>query len=116
MNAIKNRVQLMGNLGRDIELKQTETGKKMARVSIATSETYQNAKGEKVTETQWHTVVAWGKTAELMASLLHKGSEVLVEGKLVNRSYVDKDGQKKYITEVSAEEFVAIGRKAAEAA
>lgn len=112
MNALKNRVQLIGNLGKDPEVKAIDNGNKMARMSIATSETYQNAKGEKVTETQWHNVVAWGKTAEIAEKLLIKGHEVVIEGKLVNRSYTDKDGQKKYVTEVVANELLLLTKKA----
>ncbi|HSC53902.1 MAG TPA: single-stranded DNA-binding protein [Phnomibacter sp.] len=112
MNALKNRVQLIGNLGKDPEVKAIENGNKMARMSIATSETYQNAKGEKVTDTQWHNVVAWGKTAEIMENLLAKGNEVVIEGKLVSRSYIDKDGQKKYVTEVVANDFLLLTKKA----
>lgn len=110
MNALKNRVQLIGNLGMDPEVKQFDNGK-MARLRIATSETYTNTKGEKVTETQWHSVVAWGKTAEILERFTEKGSEVAIEGKLVNRSYNDKDGQKKYITEVVANEVLLLTRK-----
>lgn len=112
MNALKNRVQLIGNLGKDPEVKAIDNGNKMARMSIATSETYQNAKGEKVTETQWHNVVAWGKAAEIAEKLLAKGNEVVIEGKLVSRSYIDKEGQKKFVTEVVANEFLLLTKKA----
>lgn len=110
MNAMKNKVQLIGNLGGDPEIKNFD-GRKMARISIATNEYYTNAKGEKVTETNWHNVVAWGKTAEIAEKILSKGSEVAIEGKLVNRSYTDKDGHKKYITEVVANEFLLLTKK-----
>jgi single-strand DNA-binding protein len=112
MNSLKNRVQLIGHLGADPELRTIENGSKMARLRLATNETYTNAKGEKITETQWHTLVAWGKTAELAEKLLNKGAEAAIEGKLVSRSYVDKDGQKKYVTEVVVEEFLLLSRKA----
>jgi single-strand DNA-binding protein len=112
MNALKNRVQLIGNLGKDPEVRAIDNGNKMARMTIATNETYQNAKGEKVTETQWHNVVAWGKTAEIVEKLFSKGNEVVIEGKLVNRSYTDKDGQKKYVTEVVANELLLLTKKA----
>ncbi len=115
MNALKNKVQLIGNLGNDPEVKAIENGNKLARIRLATNETYQNAKGEKVTETQWHTVVAWGKTAEIVEKYLAKGTEVLIEGKLVSRSYTDKDGQKKFITEVVANELMVLSRKTATA-
>jgi len=113
MNAIKNKVQLIGNLGMNPDVRTLEGGKKMARISLATSETYNNAKGEKVTETFWHNVVAWGKTAEIAEKLLVKGTEVAIEGKLVNRSYTDKSGEKKYVTEVVANELLVLTKKKA---
>lgn len=111
MYALKNKVQLIGNLGNAPEIKTTEGGKKMARFSIATNETYKNAKGERVTETQWHNLVAWGKVAEIAGKYLEKGKEVAIEGKLVSRSYADKDGNKKYITEVVVNELLLIGSR-----
>lgn len=111
MYALKNKVQLIGNLGMTPEIKTTEGGKKLAKFSMATNEVYRNAKGEKVTETQWHNVVAWGKVADIAEKFLNKGSEVAVEGKLVNRSYTDKDGQKKYFTEVQINELLMLGEK-----
>ncbi len=113
MNAIKNKVQLIGNLGMNPEMRTLENGNKMARMSIATSETYNNAKGEKQTETYWHNVIAWGKLAEIAEKLLVKGTEVAVDGKLVSRSYTDKQGQKKYITEVVANELLVLSKKSA---
>ena len=112
MYALKNKVQLIGNLGNAPEVKSTESGKKLARFSIATNETYRNAKGEKVKETTWHNAVAWGKVAELAEKYLTKGKEVAVEGKLINRSYTDKDGNKKYVTEVEVNELLMLGGKA----
>ena len=112
MNTMKNKVQLIGHLGANPEVKTLDGGKKLARISIATNETYLTAKGDKVTETQWHNVVAWGKTAEIAEKLFTKGMEVLIDGKLVNRSYTDKDGNKKYITEVQANELLVFGKKA----
>lgn len=111
MYALKNKVQLIGNLGNAPEIKSITGGKKMARFSMATNETYRNAKGEKVTETQWHNIVAWGKVAELAEKYLSKGSEIAIEGKLINRSYTDKDGTKKYITEVQLNELLMLGDK-----
>ena len=108
---MKNKVQLIGHLGANPEIKTLEGGRKLARINIATNETYTNAKGEKVTETQWHNVVAWGKTAELAEQLFLKGMEVLIDGKLVNRSYTDKDGIKKYVTEVQANELLVFSKK-----
>jgi single-strand DNA-binding protein len=115
MYALKNKVQLIGNLGNAPEVKTFESGKKMARFSVATSESYRNAKGEKVTETQWHNLVAWGKLAEIVEKFLVKGKEVAIEGKLINRSYNDKEGNKKYITEIQVSELLMLGAKAAEA-
>jgi single-strand DNA-binding protein len=111
MYALKNSVRLVGNLGNAPEIKTTEGGKKMARFSLATNESYRNAKGEKVTETQWHNLVAWGKVAEIAEKLLQKGTEVTVDGKLVNRTYTDKQGEKKYITEVVVSELLVMGNK-----
>ncbi|MCC7401604.1 MAG: single-stranded DNA-binding protein [Chitinophagaceae bacterium] len=113
MYALKNKVQLIGNLGARPEVKNTESGKKLAQFSIATGESYRNAKGEKVTETQWHRVIAWGKLAEIAEKFLDKGKEVAIEGKLVNRSYTDKSGNKKYITEIQVSELLLLGTKAA---
>jgi len=113
MYALKNKVQLIGNLGNKPEIRTLDGGKKMARFSVATNETYRNAKGEKVTETQWHNLVAWGKVAEIAEKYLDKGSEVAIEGKLTNRSYQDKEGNKKYITEVQVNEVLMLGEKAA---
>ena len=83
MYALKNKVQLIGNLGNNPEIRTTEGGKKMARFSVATNETYRTAKGEKVTETQWHNLIAWGKVADIAEQFLSKGSEVAIEGKLL---------------------------------
>jgi len=110
MNTLRNKVQLIGHLGADVELKTLDNGNSVARLSVATNEYYTNKKGEKITDTTWHNVVAWGKTAELSNQLLKKGSEVALEGKLSNRSY-EKDGQKKYISEVVMNEFVLVGKK-----
>ena len=111
MSALKNRVQLIGNLGNAPDVRTMENGKKMARFSMATNEVYKNAKGEKVTETQWHNLIAWGKVAEVVEKLLSKGTEVAIEGKLVNNNYTDKEGNKKYATDVHVNELLLIGSK-----
>lgn len=111
MLQLKNRVQLIGNLGMAPEVKQLEGGKTVARLSIATNDVYKNQKGEKITDTQWHNLVAWGKTAKIAGKYLKKGSEVAVEGKLTSRSYEDKKGVKKYVTEVIVNEILMIGSK-----
>jgi single-strand DNA-binding protein len=112
MYALKNKVQLIGNLGNTPDVRTTDAGKKWVRFSIATNEVYKNTKGEKVTETQWHNIVAWGKVAEIAEKFLQKGSEVAVEGKLMSRSYTDKDGVKKYFTEIQVNELLLLGSAA----
>lgn len=114
MKNLRNKVQLIGFLGQDAELKKLTTGTSLAKLSLGTSETYKDAKGERVTETQWHNIVIWGKLAEVVAQYTSKGSEIAVEGKLVNRSYEDKDGNKRYITEVIANDvlFLSSAKKA----
>jgi single-strand DNA-binding protein len=111
MNALKNKVQLIGNLGNAPEVRNTESGKKLVRFSVATNETYRNAKGEKVTETQWHNLIAWGKIADIAEKYLTKGSEVAIEGKLMNSNYIDKDGVKKYSTEIQVHELLLLASK-----
>ncbi|WP_019670461.1 single-stranded DNA-binding protein [Eudoraea adriatica] len=110
MNALRNKVQLIGNLGQDPEIVNLDNGGKLAKFSVATNEIYKNGKGEKVTDTQWHNVVAWGKTAEIVENYLAKGNEVAVEGKLVHRSYENKEGEKRYITEIKCNELVMLGK------
>jgi len=110
MTTSKNRVQLSGHLGSDPELKTIESGRKLAKFSIATHESYKNNKGDTITETHWHYVTAWGKMAEFIQESLHKGTEVAIEGKLQSRSYTDKDGQKRYYTDVQATEIHMILR------
>jgi len=112
MYTLKNKVQLIGILGNAPEVKNTESGKKLARFSIATNEMYRNAKGEKVKETTWHNLIAWGKIAEIVEKYLNKGSEIAIEGKLINRSYTDANGVKRYITEVEVNELLMLGSKA----
>jgi single-strand DNA-binding protein len=111
MNTLRNRVQLIGHLGNDPEVKELDGGKKVAKFSMATSESYKNKSGEKVTETQWHNIVAWNGTAKLVEKLLKKGCEVAIEGKLTTRTWDDKDGTKRYMTEVIANELLLIKSK-----
>ncbi len=111
MSTIRNKVQLIGNVGREPEIVNLESGKKLAKFSVATNENYKNASGERVTDTQWHNIVAWGKTAELIEKYVNKGKEVGVEGKLTSRSWDDKDGNKHYITEVICNELLLLGQK-----
>jgi single-strand DNA-binding protein len=111
MNTLRNKVQLIGNLGNTPEVIILDSGKKLAKFSIATNESYKNAQGEKVTETQWHNLIAWNNTAEIVEKYLEKGKEIAIEGKLTSRSYDDKDGNKKYITEVVVNELLMLGSK-----
>jgi len=110
MNALRNKVQLIGHLGQDPEIINLDSGKILAKFSIATNEVYRDANGEKVTDTQWHNIVAWGKTAEIVSQYLVKGNEVAVEGKLMHRSYESKEGEKRYITEVRCNELLMLGK------
>lgn len=111
MTSLKNSVQLIGRLGNDPQIKNFESGKQMATFSLATNETYYNNKGEKVDDTQWHNIVAWGKKTKIIDDYLKKGSEIALEGKLVNRSY-EKDGEKRYVTEIIMNELLMIDKKA----
>lgn len=111
MSNLRNSVRLIGHLGQNPDVKELSSGKKLTRFSLATNESYKNEAGEKVTETQWHSITVWGKQAELAARYLKKGSEVAIEGKLTNHSYVDRDGVKRYSTDIILNEFVMIGGK-----
>ena len=109
MKTLRNKVQLIGNVGNAPEIRNLESGNKVASFSIATNEFYKNSKGEKVQDTQWHNVVAWGKTAEIVENYVGTGKEIAVEGKLTNRSYESKEGEKRYITEIVASEILLLG-------
>jgi len=111
MNSLKNKVQLIGRLGADVEMKTLESGTVISKFPIATSESYKNKQGEWTENTTWHNVVAWGKTAELAHQVLKKGTEVALEGKLSNRSYEDKEGTKRYVTEVVMTTFLNLTKK-----
>ena len=111
MNALRNKVQLIGNVGNEPEIKILEGGKKLAKFTIATNDVYYNENKEKVTDTQWHNISAFGKLAEIIESFVTKGKEIALEGKLTHRSYDDKDGIKRYFTEVIANEVLLLGSK-----
>lgn len=111
MSTLRNSVQLIGNLGNDPEIVTLESGKKLAKLSLATNETYKNQAGEKVTETQWHNLVAWGKTADVIEKFLTKGREIAVNGKITYRNYEDKNGTKRYFTEIVVNELQMLGGK-----
>jgi len=107
---MQNRVQLIGNTGNDPVIKTLDSGRKVANLSIATKGFYKNDKGEQVEQTEWHPVVAWGKTAEIIEKFVTKGKQIGIEGKLTHRSYEDKNGEKRYITEVVANEVLLLGK------
>lgn len=111
MNQLKNSVRLLGNLGANPEVKELSNGRKLAKLNLATNESYKDAEGNKVTETQWHNLVAWGKTAEYATKYLTKGSKIAIEGKLINRNFNDKDGNKRYMTEIYVNEILNISTK-----
>ncbi|GMN11549.1 single-stranded DNA-binding protein [Croceitalea sp. MTPC9] len=108
MSSIQNHVQLIGNLGDDPTVTNLENGKKVARLSLATNENYKDKEGEKQTETNWHTVVAWGKVAEIIEKYVTKGKRIAIVGKLKTRSYNDKEGNTRYATEVIANEILLL--------
>ena len=110
MNTLKNSVQLIGNLGKDVELQNFDNGSKLAKISIATNEFYKNKKGEKMQNTEWHNAIAWGNLAENMSKILEKGNEVALKGKLVHRSYEDKNGNTRYTSQVVVSDFIKINK------
>lgn len=110
MNALRNKVQLIGNVGNDPEIKTFEGGKKLANLTIATKEVYKNEKGEKVEQTEWHRITAWGKTAEIIERFVAKGKEIAIEGRLTHRSYEDKNGEKRYVTEVVVNDLLLLSK------
>ena len=111
MTQLKNSVRLIGNLGMNPDVKKLSSGKKLARLSLATTESYKDENGQRISDTQWHNLVAWGKQAEVAEKYLQKGSEVAVEGKLVHRQYTDKTGAIRYSTEVVINELLMLGAK-----
>jgi single-strand DNA-binding protein len=115
MNTLRNKVQLIGNLGQDPEIRTFDNGRAVARFSLATTDSYRDAEGKKITETQWHNLIAWGNLAKIIQKYLIKGSEVAVEGKLTHRSFEDKEGKKRYYTEVVLTDMVMLRNKAVSA-
>lgn len=109
MSTLKNKVQLIGNVGQEPTVATLDSGKKVARLSLATNESYKDNKGEKQTNTDWHNLVAWGKTADIIETYVTKGKEIAIEGKLTFRSYEDKEGTKRYVTEVVVDELLLLG-------
>ncbi len=111
MSTLKNKVQLIGNVGNEPEIMNLDSGKKIAKFSIATNEFYKNSDGEKQQSTQWHNIVAWGKISGIVEKYVGKGKEVAIEGKLTSRNYETKEGEKRYVTEVVANEILLLGIK-----
>lgn len=111
MNALRNKVQLIGHLGMDPEVKTLESGRKMAKFSLATSETYKNAEGQRVTDTQWHNLIVWGALTSVPEKFLQKGSQVAVEGRLTHRSFEDKEGNTRYFTEIIVNDILMLDKK-----
>ena len=111
MHTLRNSITLIGNLGQDPEIRKASNGSTFALMSLATKETYRNNNGDKITDTQWHNCIAWGKTAEVMSEFLKKGKEVVVRGKLTYRNWEDKNGVKRYSPQVVVNEFILVGPK-----
>jgi single-strand DNA-binding protein len=109
MNGLVNKVQLVGRLGFDPEVKIFDSGNKKASLRLATTEVYRDSSGNKQEETQWHNVVVWGKLADIVEKYTSKGAEIMIEGKLRYRTYETKEGEKKYITEIEARELMLMG-------
>ena len=112
MNTLRNKVSLIGRLGGQPEITKFESGSQVARIRVATNESYKDKNGEWVDNTQWHNVVAWGKQVDRIAKVLEKGMEVIVEGRLVNKSYETKAGEKRFSTEIEMNEFLILTTKA----
>ena len=110
MKSLRNKVQLIGRLGQEPEIITLDSGKKLAKFSIATNEKYKKANGEIVNDTQWHNLVAWNKTAEIIEQYVTKGKEIAIEGKLTSRNYEDKEGQKRYVTEIVVNELLMLDK------
>ena len=115
MKAIRNKVQLIGNLGVQPELKTLESGKTVVNFSMATNEKFRNQEGVLMTDTQWHSIVAWGKTAEIVAQYVSKGQEIAIEGKLTHRTYTSPEGETRYKTEVLCTEVLLLQNKGTQA-
>ncbi|WP_225072760.1 single-stranded DNA-binding protein [Desulfuromonas sp. CSMB_57] len=105
-----NKVILVGNLGKDPELRYTASGTAVANFSLATTERYKDREGQTQEKTEWHNIVAWRQLAEICGKYLQKGKQVYIEGRIQTRSYDDKDGNKRYITEIVADQMQMLGR------
>jgi single-strand DNA-binding protein len=110
MSGSLNKVMLIGNLGRDPELKSTPSGQSVARFSVATTETWKNQQGEKQSKTEWHNIVVWGKQDEIAEKYLRKGKQIMIEGRIQYREYTDQAGVKKTVCDIRCDNFVMLGR------
>lgn len=110
MNSFKNNVQLIGHVGQEPEIITTESGKKLAKLSLATNDSFTNAQGEKITNTDWHNIIAWNGTANIIEQYVAKGKEIGIQGKLTTRSWEDKEGVKRYTTEVVCNEILLLSK------
>jgi len=111
MNTLRNKVSLIGRLGGQPEVTRFDSGSQVARLSVATNESYRDKNGDWVENTQWHNVVVWGKQVDRVTRILSKGAEVMIEGRLVNRTYESKSGEKRYSTEIEMSEFLLLSAK-----
>jgi len=100
MNTLRNQVQLIGNIGSDLKLTKTKSGRSLLKFSLATNDYYVTSKGERTKETQWHRIVAWGKQAEYIADVMGKGNHIAINGKLTYNSFEGEDGKMRYFTEI----------------
>ncbi|WP_281297714.1 single-stranded DNA-binding protein [Flavobacterium limnophilum] len=107
---MKNTVQLIGHVGQEPEIKNLDGGKKVANITMATNEVYYKENGDKVEKTEWHKVKAWGKVAEIIEKYVTKGKEICIEGKLTYSDYLDKNGEKRYVTEIVANDILLLGK------
>src|SRR6478672_10747707 len=107
---MRNKVQLIGHVGQDPEIKNLEGGKKVDHITLATNEVYYNDNGDKVEQTEWHRITGWGRIADIMEKHVVKGKEIAIEGKLSHRNYEDKNGEKRYVTEITAKELMFLGK------
>jgi len=110
MNSFKNNVQLIGHVGQEPEIITTESGKKLAKLSLATNDSFTNTQGEKITNTDWHNIIAWNGTANIIEQYVSKGKEIGIQGKLTTRSWEDKEGIKRYTTEVVCNEILLLSK------
>jgi len=111
MSNLRNQIQLIGNVGQDVEIVTFESGKKLAKFSLATNETYKDAEGIKQTKTEWHNLIAWGNVGEIIEKYVKKGSEIAIQGKLTYNKFEDKNGNKRSKTEIVVSEIVMFGKK-----